>query len=176
MTYASASDAGLFCPEIIGSGQEFSDTSEPNRAQVEGFLVQGYALINTRLAGRGYNTPVLSSATVYGALTSLEALYAAANVHFARMSSRLGPQEIGKGQAFMQEFTRRLDELLKLDLSRAGVSVIGTGKLYAGGISKSDKDTREADTDRVDPRFQRDQFRMSGTALPGSNAQDEEID
>lgn len=174
MTYASASDVALYCPEIIGADTEFTDATRPTRTHVERWLDKGYARINTALAGRGYNTPVSSGTTVYDTLVDLEALYAAARAQFARMSSRLAATERAKGQIYMRQFTDELTALLDGDLSMAGVSRSSTGKLWAGGISKASKESYEDDTDRVEPRFERGQFLASGTELPGSNAIDEE--
>jgi len=174
MTYASASDAGLYCPEIIGADNEFSDATKPTRVQVERWLDKGYSRINTAFAGHGYATPVGSSATIYDTLVDLEALYAAARAQFARMSSRLAATERAKGQIYMRQFNDELAALFDGDLTRAGVARANSGKLWMGGISKSDKDSYENDTDRVKPRFERDQFRAQGTELPGSNTIDEE--
>ena len=174
MTYASASDVALYCPEIVGADTEFSDTSAPTRTHVERWLDKGYSVINTRLAGRGYATPVTSSTTVYDTLVDLEALYAAARAQFARMSSRLAATERAKGQIYMKQFNDELAALLDSDLSGAGVSRSSTGKLWAGGISKDSKESYEDNTDRVEPRFERDQFRASGAEVPVSNTIDEE--
>lgn len=174
MTYASASDVGLYCPEIIGANSEFSDATDPTRVQVERWLDKGYSRINTAFAGHGYATPVQSSATVYDAVVDLEALYAAARAQFARMSSRLAATERAKGQIYLKQFNDELTALFAQDLTRAGVARASGGKLWMGGISESDKDSYEDDADRVKPRFKRDQFRASGAELPNSNTIDEE--
>jgi hypothetical protein len=174
MTYASASDVALYCPEPLGEGQEFSDTSAPTLEQVNRFLAMGYSRINGALAAYGYTVPVSSGADVYDQLTDLEALYAAARVQLARMSARLGPDERGKSEVLMGQFRKDLDALLKIDLSRAGLTP--TSKLYAGGISVSDKESVAGDSDRVKPRFERGQFRYPGAAGPTGTAEDDEGD
>jgi hypothetical protein len=68
-------------------------------------------------------------------------------------------------------FNKGLDQLLKMDLSRAGVTHAST-KMYAGGISESDKTSVDDETDRVEPRFKRDQFRHSGTNRPSAAGSD----
>lgn len=174
MTYASASDVALHCPEVVTSGCNFSDTSHPTLTQVERFLDMGYSRINARLAARGHGTPVGATAAVYDELVGLEALYAGARVQMARMSSRLGPRERAKGEVLMERFDKELDRLMGLDLSRAGVGVVSAGKLYAGGISKADKTGYEDDTDRVAPRFKREQFAHASRQAPMGSAIDEE--
>lgn len=54
-------------------------------------------------------------------------------------------------------------ELAKDLDKRAASNALGATSVYAGGISKSDKDTRESDTDRVEPYFTRTQFDDPGT-------------
>ncbi len=176
MTYSSASDAALYCPEIIGSGAEFDDETKPERTQVERYLTKGYGYINSRLAQAGYNTPVTSTATAYDALTDIEALYVASQVQLARMSSRIGPEERTKSQVLWDRFNFMLDGLLKQDLTRAGLTRRSGATLYAGGISHSDKDSYEDDSDRVEPRFKREQFRRGGVDLPAGEVTDEESD
>ena len=169
MTYSSASDVALYCPEVIGDGSSFSDITEPTVTQVQRFQDMAYSRINTALAAKGYSTPVGSTATVYDELVDLEAVFAAARVQMSRMSSRLGPNERSKSQVLMKDFDDRLKVLVARDLSRAGVGA--TTKLYAGGISKSDKTDVEGDTDRVTPRFKAGQFDYPGSQKPnGSGA------
>jgi hypothetical protein len=45
------------------SGRTYSATSQPNDAQVDGFIIQTAAEIDAILAGRGFLTPVASAAT-----------------------------------------------------------------------------------------------------------------
>lgn len=174
MAYSSASDAALFCPELIGGNTGWDDQTTPTRDQIDRFVARGYSRINTVLAQAGYNVPVVSSATVYDTLTDLEAMYAGARAQMARMSSRLGPEERGKGQVLMEQFDKELAALCKRDLTRAGATRRSAGGIYVGGISESDKLSYERDTDRVQPRFTREQFRRSGTERPAGAMVDEE--
>ena len=176
MSYASASDVSLYCPEIIAVGSEFEDDTGPTRSQVIGWLDRGYSEINARLAAEGYSTPVPTAATAYNAFVDLEALWAAAHVQLARMSSRLGPDERSKAQMYMEWFDKRFEKLLSKDLTRAGLSRSGAGALFVGGISEASKKGYEDDTDRVAPRFRRDQFRAAGVQAPMGVAVDAESD
>ena len=164
MTYGSASGVASYTPNLAGEEGTFTKTTIPTDTQVERWLASGYALINGRLAGRGYGVPVPATATVYSLVVDLEELYAAARAESARMSARIGPDERTRGQMFMQQFENGMKELLAMDLSRAGLT--HTGKLYAGGISKSDKDARDAEADRVQPRFKRGMWREPGETRP----------
>jgi len=176
MTYSSASDAALFCPELVGDNTGFDDQTTPTRKQVNQFISRGYSRINTALAQAGYNTPISSAATVYDTLTDLEALYAGARAQMARMSSRLGPEERGKGQVLMEQFDKELAALCAKDLTRAGATRVSSGRLYVGGISRSDKKSYEDDTDRVQPRFKRGEFKRRGTQQPSGMVVDVESD
>jgi len=167
MTYGSASGVAANVPNLVGEEGTFTKTTIPTDTQVERWLAAGYALINGDLAGRGYSTPVPATATVYSLVVDLEELYAAARAESARMSARIGPDERTRGQMLMQQFKDGLKALLAMDLSRAGLT--HTGKLYAGGISQSDKDSYNADTDRVQPRFKRGMWRMPDTTRPGGD-------
>lgn len=53
---------------------------------------------------------------------------------------------------------RELAADLKASHATAGVT------LFAGGISKADRETRDADTDRVKPRFDRGKFDNAGAS------------
>jgi hypothetical protein len=88
------------------------------------------------------------------------------------MTARVAATERTRSQMFMDQFNNGLDALVAMDLSRAGVS--SQSRLYAGGISQSNKDAVAADTDRVPSRFNRGQFRHAGTQRPSSSADDEE--
>ena len=52
--------------------------------------------------------------------------------------------------------------------TRAASGSVGTPQLYAGGLSISDKDTVEADTDRVQPDFYRGQDDFPNTIIATS--------
>ena len=171
MSYASASDVAAYCPGLLTDGA-FTATTRPTRTQVERYLSSACAMIEGRLQSAGYSTPVPATAAVYDFIVDLEALYAAARAETARLSARIAADERTRSSVFMAEFNRGLKNLLGMDLSRAGLT--HSSKLYCGGISKSDKDDVEDDSDRVVPRFVRGQFRYSGTERPSAVAEDEE--
>lgn len=110
--------------------------------------------------------PVPAGAQCYDEVANLESFYGAAMAEMSRANVRLGPGERTRGQVFMEMFDKGLDRLAKLDLTRAGVSKETYGVLYAGGISDSDREAVEEDTDRTEPRFKRDQFKYSGIVWP----------
>ena len=63
-------------------------------------------------------------------------------------------------------FWAGLERLGKLDLSLVGFGRDSAGKLYVGGISQDEKDVYEEDSDRVKPRFSRNQFGFPDTIRP----------
>ena len=172
MTYSSASDVAMYCPELVDGGTTFTTTTKPTLAQVNKMIDRGYSAVNARLAARGYAVPVLASADAYETLTDLEALYAASRAQLVRMTSRMGPEDRPKSEVFREQFEAGMRDLLKLDLSAAGLS--HTSGIYTGGISEDAKQVYEDDSDRVAPRFRRDQFRYAGTQRPAQPTQDTE--
>jgi hypothetical protein len=174
MSYATTADVAALTPGLIGGAEDFSTTTSPTKAQVTAFLNRGYARINAHLESMGYSAPMDSSATIYTYLIDLEANYGAARAEAVRRSSRVGPQERSRSQQFMDDFQDGLKALETMDLTRGGAGF--TSKMYAGGISVSDKDAVESGSDRVVPRFKRGMFRAAGTSRPSGAAGEGETD
>ncbi len=172
MAYASASDVGLYTPGLLDDGN-FTLSTTPTKAAVERFLSAGCALIETRLKAAGYSVPVGGGAAVYDQISDLNALYAAGRAEMVRMTARVSATERSRSQMFMDAFNNGIDVLLSSDLSRAGLSV-AQKSVYVGGISSSDKDAVENDTDRIAPRFSRGQFRHTDTQRPSQSSNDDE--
>ena len=83
----------------------------------------------------------------------------ALGARFARRADKqIGRLRIASGRV-SENFFRLAAELEKGLSRQAG----GTEGIYAGGISISDKESEESDTDRVDPGFERQQFDNPGT-------------
>ena len=81
---------------------------------------------------------------------------------YARKSDKtVGRLSISASQISRQYFETAKE--LERNLSRS----VGGVALYAGGISQADKDTEEADTDRVSPAFARGQFDVVGLDSTG---------
>lgn len=166
MAYTTASAVGALCRNILGEFVTFSESSCPTLQQVNGWLSTGCSIIEARLNGAGYSTPVAVTAGVYDWIADLNTLFAAARTEMSRSNITLGPGERTRGQVFEEYFWRDLDKLVNTDLSGLGVSRASRGILYAGGISVDDKQTWEDDTDRVTPRFSKNQFKFVETIDP----------
>jgi hypothetical protein len=85
--------------------------------------------------------------------TKAAALYCAKGIK--RRLSREVDAHVGDGSVSFSQRFENIDEIiteLESDVDLEGIDP------YAGGISESDKDNAEADTDRVDPFFTREQF------------------
>jgi len=134
---------------------------------VQRWLDRGAAVIDSRLASKGYGTPVGSSATVYDQITDLNAMYAAAKAESTRMTARVAVTERTRSQMFQSDFEKQLGKLLAMDLSQAGVG--HTSQIKQTGVSDSAKDAIEDDSDRVTPRFKRGQFNISGATRPSGS-------
>lgn len=156
MAYASASDVSALTRNLIGSASGYDTSTCPTLAQVNVWLSSGCALIESALASDGYGTISVTS-QAYGLAQLCNALYAAWMAERSRISSRVAVDERTRADMVKKDFEYHLDLLRELDLSRMGVTQ--TGVPYAGGISVSAKNTRQNDTDRVNARFSRGQFR-----------------
>lgn len=84
---------------------------------------------------------------------SLAALFA------RRVDVRFGPSSESASQVYAHY--KELIARLRKNLTFAAVP-------FAGGISKVDKQTREADTDRVEPVFTKEQFDFEGDGVSTS--------
>jgi hypothetical protein len=167
MGYGAASGVAAYCRNLLGSQPTWTTSTCPTKHQVDSFLSSGCAVIETTLEGRGYTTPVASTVTAYGWLTRLEELWGAAHAEFHRTNLTLSPGERTRGQVFYEMFWDEMDRLLKTDLSQAGVTRSTTGgKIYVGGISRSEKQAIESNSDYMDPRFFRGVIRSPRTRQP----------
>jgi hypothetical protein len=171
MTYAAASNVAEYCPGLLDDGR-FTTTTRPTEAAVTRFLSAGYAIINARLNAAKYTTPVDSSAAIYDQVVDLESLYGAARAESVRMTARVAVTERTRAQYFMDQFEKGLERLATMNLSDSGIT--RTSRMYAGGISVSDKTSVSGDGDRVEPRFERGQWRHSGTSRPSAAVTDDE--
>ena len=171
MAYAATSDVAPYVRNVVGSGEtEFSASTSPTAVMVQAALSSGCAIIHTKLAAAGYGVPVPTTAAVYGMIVQLNTWYGVSEAESVRMTARVSATERTRAQYWRDRFNKELGDLLKSDLSQAGLS--HNSFVYAGGISQSDKDAVESDTDRVTPRFERNQFRYTGTDRPNTAGDD----
>jgi hypothetical protein len=173
MAYCSASDVAGLCQNILNGKPTFGAATCPMTMMVKTWMSSGCGIIETRLGAAGYATPVASTTSVYQQLVDCNALYAAARVEMSRTNITLGPGERTRGQVFQEMFEDCITGLLEAgDLTMIGLSRnTARGTVFAGGISASQKQSQEADTDRVRPRFERGQMNWEGSTEPrGSTA------
>lgn len=168
MAYAAASDVSALTRNLIGGASEltFTVATCPTLAQVNVWLTTGCAVINSRLAGIGYD-PIPSGTAPYEVAQQANACYAAWFAERSRQNARTSADERARADIFKEDFETLMEILLDMDLSQSGV--VQTSRAYAGGISVSDKDTVEEDPDRVQPRFVRGMFANSEANAPVAN-------
>ena len=156
MAYASTADVAALTRGLIAPSSNFDASTTPTVTDVEGWLEEGAGIIGVALASRGYGAPSVGS-DLYKVLARANTLYAAAAAEDSRINARISADESTRGDRFLRQFEKLMERLEKMDLSRAGLSQ--TSVAYAGGISRSDKDSVASNTDRVPSRFVRGQFR-----------------
>lgn len=168
MAYSSGSDVAALCPSLVDGGSNFTTSTRPTLVQINSWLSSGCADIELRFQAAGYATPVTVAAApeIHTRLRDLNTLYAASFAELSRLVTRISTQERTRGQFFWKMYNDGMDELLATDLASAGLSPAATAPIYIGGISVDDKDTREDDSDRVEPRFKRGQFDFPNVLMP----------
>lgn len=159
MAYASASDVFAYTRALIAPSGSYDASSCPTLTDVNLWLSSGCSIINARLGSVGYGAIPATSAAYNLALTA-NALYGAWQAERSRVNARVSADERTRADMFKKDFYDHLKDLVGLDLSRMGVTKERSG-VYMSGISVSDKATVEDNTDRVTPRFKRDQHRNS---------------
>lgn len=97
--------------------------STPNTGQVEEWLSEGAALINSALAGAGYAVPVVRTAAGYPFLRSLENLYATAYTLRARGLDVVQGQQESRSEVYLKDFHNRLKMLVASDLTAMGLTL-----------------------------------------------------
>ena len=167
MAYASASDVSSLCRNLIAPSKAFTLSTCPTLTEVNTWLSSGCSQIELKLATCGYGVPAASGTVIYDHLAHLNAIYAAGWAHNSRMTATVTADERTVGDRYLESFKDSLGMLCEEDLTLAGLSRADGRGLYAGGISVADKQTQEANTDRVEPRISRDMFRFPGTIEPG---------
>ena len=155
MPYAAASDVFAHVRSLVLPSASFDSATCPTLTEVNFWLTSGCSVIETKLASHGYGT-IPTSSQAYGLAQECNALFAAWFAERSRLNARVSPGERTRADLFKRDFTDLLEILCGMDLSRAGVTVLSTGRAYSGGRTISYKETLEADTDRVKPRFVRD--------------------
>ena len=154
MAYASSSDVGAITRNLLGAETAFSTTTCPTLAQVDAWLSSGCALINSILKSQGYTGAIPTSSDAYELATQANALYGAWLAELSRTGARVSATERTRASLIRKDFDTMMKDMMGLDFSQLGVTQ--TQRSYAGGISESDKSLDESDTDRVKPRFKRD--------------------
>lgn len=176
MAYASASHVAAFCQNLLSPESTFMASTSPTLTEVNLWLSSGCAIIETKIAGMGYVTPVPGNSTIYSWVQQLNAYYAVAQAEYSRTNVVIAAGERTRGQQFDKMFWDGLGQLERLELSSAGLeNDSGGGYLYGGGISQSDKDVDAQNTDKVQPRFRRGQFATPGTLRPDDTVSASEV-
>lgn len=168
MAYCTTCQVYSHVFSLVKPASAFDTSTCPSLSDVENWMTTGCAVINTYLSGKGYGLPS-SGTAIYEMLGQANALWAAALAEDSRTNARISADERTRGDRFYRQYEKLMAMFDKMDLSRAGLTQ--TSVAYAGGISRSDKDSVNSNTDRVPGRFRRGQFRNpeAGDALDSAS-------
>lgn len=155
MAYAAASDVAILTRNLLGSASEYDTSTSPTLVSINTWLSSGCSVINTKIGQLGYGA-IPTSSEAFGLAQAANANYGAWEAERSRTMAAIRADERTRADMFKRDFEFHLDMLCEMDLGSLGVSK--TRRVVAGGIKVSTKDTREADTDRVTPRFTRGGF------------------
>ena len=172
MAYASASQVANYTPMLTDEGR-FTPTTRPPLSAIEHWLSAGCALIEATLASAGFRVPVEASDPIYDAVVDLNALYAAAQAEYSRLTVRVTDDANTRAAIFQRRFRDGLQQIAALRPGDAA-TVSTARKGYIGGVWKSDKEDVSDDSDRIPTRFSRGQFRRSPFAPPAAATTGEE--
>ncbi len=172
--YSSCVRVAALIPNLLNSASDFDNLSvcTPGSAQLINWMSAGCALIEAKIGGMGYTTPIGAANTIFDYLADLEATYTAYRAESARSSPRVAAGERTRAQQFKRDFDSGLDDISDMDLTRLGITY--TGKFYIGGISETEKETQESNTDRVPSRIKRGQFETGQVPQPSGRTDDEQ--
>jgi len=167
MAYCSASDVFAYSQNLTHGEPSFDDESRPTLSQVSMFLSSGCAAIHTALSGAGWSVPATSGTELYDKLKDLNALFGAGRSELSRVNTTVTSGERTRAQLFLDMFNSELNTLVSTDLTEIGGALSTTdGEIFVGGISQDNKDSYYNDTDRVQARFRKNQFKFSDTIYP----------
>ncbi len=142
----------------------FSASTIPSLTQVEEFITDAYYEIGVMLTNYGYSD-TQAGTKIVGVLQHYNALGACAKVELTQPSVGYKAGENTRYDRFFKEFGKLKDLIESPAFERmgAGKSNALSAGLSAGGISISDKEDIETDTDFEHYTFTKSQFSNPGT-------------
>jgi len=160
MAYGKVSGVAAICPDLLKGNSNFSSETNPTDAEVTLFLADVSAQMDVAFASIGFSTPV-SGTALLAALDPISewgaALLAESGV-LIESSSWDGAEEESKPT----HWKRLYDEAMERLLSFNGMAlwILGATKAQAisrlahvGGVSESERDTYESESDYIQSRF-----------------------
>ena len=177
MTYISYERAGSAClnevqtleRHLTDSGS-FGTATVPTLTQIEEFITDSYYELGTYLTDYGYNR-IQAGTNIVGILQHYNALGACAKIELTQASVGYKSGENTRYDRFYTEFMKVKGLIQSPAFERMGATkgwALSAG-ISAGGVSISDKEDIETDTDFEPYMFEKDLHRH-----PGSIASEEE--
>lgn len=153
-SYGSTGGVAALTPRYAAAGGVFDGTTKPTLAQVEGFIDQVSALLNTMLARNGFVIPVTQAdcKLTLAMFTNEEVAQIAEGING---SGRFGPGQKQVGRSRYQLITTDVQEFI--DANAAGFENLGAGRTTSAmgevGVSSTDGSGND-----IFPIFQRAGF------------------
>lgn len=129
--YAAVADVQTLLNTASGTGLTIGESSVPTTTQVEGFLDQVAAEINSVLAGIGYTVPVTGTNDIYMLKRFVSQKAAAMTFHAGFGGLGETPARVKRWEAEYDTFLKRLidrEQRLVDSAPRAKVGVVLTGR------------------------------------------------
>jgi hypothetical protein len=154
-SYGSVTGVGALVPRWSGAATDFAATTRPTLAQVEGWIDQISAILNSILAQVGFTIPV-SQATVKSALGFFVNEEVAAIVEGVNGSGRFGPTAKAMGK--QGRFALILGDVEAfLEMNTVGFERLGAARNYSVAAGIGYRETNNAG-DETTPIFSREGF------------------
>ena len=154
MAYASASDVGALCRNLLGAASGFDTSTSPTLIQINSWLSAGCALINATILGRNFQDEIPTDSAAYEFFSMANAQFAAWQAERSRTLASVQATERTRADMFKKDFRDSLDLITMLSLGQSGVSQ-KQSNVYLGGLTHTDKAQDAGDSDAVHSRFVR---------------------
>lgn len=153
-SYGTMNGVAALVPQHANVAAEFDANTEPSQDVVETWINDLSDVINVILDDYGYDVPATGRLATW--LKVFVQQEVAAQIRSLYRRRRRGPSEDEQQEEYRDLLTNIDKVHAYLDERESGRAAMVAAVPFAGGISLSDKQAREDDSDRTKPAFTRD--------------------